>query len=225
MTDTGTATEVSDVVRLRVSLHDIKPTAWRRIVVPASIMLSELHIVIQAAMGWEEQHLWRFHLHGVDYGPETSPNPRVPLSGFRLRNGERFSYVYDFGDWWDHDVRIEPVQQADRRGGVPRCIAGRGTCPPDDRGGPQGYAAAVSEAFDPFGDDDFETMADFAEELADGLRTNDFSRIVMNQDRMDEMDRTVETMRRRLRLVEPFDRKTANKRIGGKQGADEGASP
>lgn len=225
MTNSGAATEGSDVLRLRVSLHGIKPTAWRRIVVSASITLCDLHIAIQAAMGWEDQHLWSFHLHGVDYGPEPGRAPGVPLSGFRLRNGERFSYVYDFGDWWDHDVRIEPLQQADLRCGVPRCIAGRGTCPPEDCGGPQGYATAVSEAFDPFGDDDFETMADFAEELADGLRTNDFSRIVMNQDRMDEMDRTVETMKRRLRLVEPFDRKTADKRIGGKQGADEGASP
>lgn len=225
MIGAGTATEGSDVLRLRVSLHGIKPTAWRRIVVPDSITLSELHIAIQAAMGWEDQHLWRFHLHGVDYGPETGRNPRIGFRDFRLRSGERFSYVYDFGDWWEHDVRIEPLKQTDLRGSVPRCIAGRGTCPPEDCGGPRDYAAAVSEAFDPFDDDDVEAMADFAGELADGLRTNDFSRIVMNQDRMDELDRTVESMRRRLRLVEPFDRKAANERIGGKQGADEGAFP
>lgn len=219
-------TDGTNVLRLRVSLHGIKPTPWRRIIVPASVSLAEFHIVIQAAMGWEDQHLWSFHLNGVDYGPETGRNPRVPLSDFRLRDGERFSYVYDFGVWWDHGLRVEPLKQTDLLGGgVPRCIAGHGTCPPENSGGPSGYAAAVGEAFGLFGDGDLDAIANFAEELAEGLRTNDFSRIVMNQDRMDEMDRTVEIVRRRLRLVEPFDRKAANKRIRVKQGADEGVSP
>lgn len=207
------------VVRLRVSLKAVKPTAWRRIVVPGSITLADLHVVIQAVMGWDDHHLWSFHLYGVDYGPETGRNPRVPLSQFRLRESERFSYVYDFGDWWEHDVRIEPVKPGDARGGIPRCVAGRGTCPPEDCGGPAGYANAVTEALDPL-DDDFEVMADFADELVDSHRSGDFSRLT-GSDRLDDLDRTVRRVRRRLRLFEPFDKEAANKRIGGEQGTTE----
>ena len=106
----------SDLVRLRVSLRDVKPTPWRRIVVPTAIMLDDLHAVIQAVMGWEVRHLWCFRLNGIDYGPETGRDPRVPLGEFRLRAGERFSYVYDFGDWWEHDLRVELAAQTDIRG-------------------------------------------------------------------------------------------------------------
>lgn len=222
MTVSRIATEdpgAEGVVRLRVSLQGVKPTAWRRIVVPGSIILADLHVVIQAAMGWDDHHLWSFHLHGGDYGPETGRNPRVPLSQFRLREGERFSYVYDFGDWWEHHVRVEPVKPDDTRGGVPRCVAGRGTCPPEDCGGPAGYADAVTEALDPFADD-FGMMADFADELVDGHRTGDFRRLT-DSDRLDDLDRTVGRVRRRLRLFEPFDKGAANERIGSNRGTNE----
>ena len=110
------ATAPVDLVGLRISLCDVKPTAWRRIVVPAAIRLDQLHRVIQAAMGWEDAQLWSFHLHGVHYGPETGQNPRVPFARFRLRSGERFTYVYDFGDWWEHEVRVEPRPRSMRAG-------------------------------------------------------------------------------------------------------------
>lgn len=222
----GAKAERVDIVRLRISLYGVKPTVWRRFLVPASMTLRELHVVIQAAMGWEDRHLWHFHLHGIDYGPETGRNPHVPPSGFRLRGGERFSYVYDFGDWWDHEVRIEPIKPADARGSMPRCIAGNGTCPPEDCGGPPGYADAVTEALDPFGDeDDIEIMAEFAEQLVGGLRVGDLGAIASDRNRLEDLDRAVDRVRRRLRLVEPFDKAAANNRIGGKRGIGEGPDP
>jgi hypothetical protein len=44
----------------RVDLLDSDPPIWREIEVPAAMTLKQLHAVVQAAMGWEEAHLWEF---------------------------------------------------------------------------------------------------------------------------------------------------------------------
>lgn len=215
----------ADLVRLRVQLRDVKPTAWRRVVVPTAIRLDQLHRVIQAAMDWENAHLWSFHLHGVDYGPETGQNPRVPLARFRLRAGERFTYVYDFGDWWEHEVRVEAATSADVRGPVPRCIDGNGTCPPEDCGGPAGYADAVGEALGLDASLDMDDLAEFGRDLLAARDTGDFAPIMDDPDRLDDLDRIVRRSQERLRLTEPFDRRAANERIRALAGVDEELSP
>lgn len=215
----------TDLVRLRISLCDVKPTAWRRIVIPAAIELDHLHRVIQAAMGWENAHLWSFHLHGVDYGPETGQDPRVPFTRFRLQPGERFTYVYVFGDWWEHEVRVEPAASVDARGLIPRCIGGNGTGPPEDCGGPAGYADAVGEALGLSGDLDMAELAEFGRDLVAACDTGDFGPIMNDPDRLDDLDRIVRRSERRLRLTEPFEKRVANERIRALAGADEEMSP
>lgn len=215
----------ADLVRLRVQLRDVKPTAWRRVVVPAAIRLNHLHRLIQAAMGWEDAHLWSFHLHGVDYGPETGQNPRVPLARFRLRAGERFAYVYDFGDWWEHEIRVEAATPADAREPVPRCIGGNGTCPPEDCGGPAGYAEAVGEALGLDASLDIGELAEFGRDLLAARDTGDFGPIMDDPDRLDDLDRIVRRSQERLRLTEPFDKQVANERIRALAGVDEELSP
>lgn len=216
------------VVRLRVSLCDVKPTPWRRIVVPGDIRLDYLHRVIQAAMGWEDQHLWQFHLHGIDYGPETGRDPRVPLARFRLRAGERFSYVYDFGDWWEHEVRVEAATPTDARGTVPRCMGGNGTCPPEDCGGPTGYAEQLGEALGLSASLDLAELADFGRDLLVAKDSGDFGPTTGDPDRLDDLDRIVRRSgrsERRLRLTEPFEKKAANERVAALAGADEETDP
>lgn len=222
---TADATGLADPVRLRVQLRDVKPTPWRRLVVPAAIRLDHLHRVIQAAMGWEDAHLWSFHLHGVDYGPETGQNPHVPFARFRLQPGERFTYVYDFGDWWEHEIRVEPATPADARGLVPRCTGGNSACPPEDCGGPAGYAEAVGEALGLSGDLDMAELAEFGRDLLAAHDTGDFGPILDDPDRLDDLDRVVRRSERRLRLTEPFDKQVANERIRALAGVDEELSP
>ena len=176
-------------------------------------------------MGWEDAHLWSFHLHGVDYGPETGRNPRVPFARFRLRPGERFTYVYDFGDWWEHEVRIEAATSADARGAVPRCVGGNGTCPPEDSGGPAGYAEAVGEGLGLSGDLDMAELAEFGRDLLTAHDTGDFGPIMDDPDRLEVLDRVVRRSERRLRLTEPFDKQVANERIRALAGVDEELSP
>ena len=65
------------VLRLKVVLADTEPPIWRRIEVPADLTLKELHAVIQAAMGWENAHLYQFHV-----GRETIAGPGMGGAGY-----------------------------------------------------------------------------------------------------------------------------------------------
>jgi hypothetical protein len=51
---------MTEIARLRIELEEVRPRVWRRVEVPVTIRLDRLHRVIQAAMGWENSHLWEF---------------------------------------------------------------------------------------------------------------------------------------------------------------------
>lgn len=127
------------------------PPVWRRVVVPAGITLGELHYVIQDAMGWEDCHLHMFTAGKVTYGvpdgdfmSDDQDEDAVRLSDLLSRKGQKLSYTYDFGDDWDHLVKLEKTlrpgsTEALAAGPVPVCLAGEGACPPEDCGGASGY--------------------------------------------------------------------------------------
>lgn len=48
--------------QLRVALRDLKPAIYRDLLVDPGITLRKLHSVIQAAMGWDDEHLYGFAL-------------------------------------------------------------------------------------------------------------------------------------------------------------------
>lgn len=146
------------VVRLRVSLRDLSPAIWRRIVVPANITLPRLHRALQVAMGWKDYHLHEFEFGGTRYGV---PDEDWPIEGLReeedARLGEllresrldRFTYTYDYGDDWMHDVTVEAIEPNTEsvRGVV--CLGGANACPPEDVGGPPGYLDLLEALRDP----------------------------------------------------------------------------
>ena len=140
------------VYQLKVSLRDISPMIWRRLLVRSDTTIAQMHAMLQTAMGWEDLHLHRFRLHGKEYGIYRAggllfdDDPyQVRLSDFRLRASERFVYDYDMGDYWHHDIRIEPVLPLDPRKKYPICTAGAGDCPPEDCGGAWGYTTLLDE--------------------------------------------------------------------------------
>ena len=86
---------------------------WRRLLVRSDCSIADLHYVIQVAFNWSDLHLHQFIIHGKHYGISKiggvyfSSDPRaVRLSEFRLRLNERFLYQYDFGDRWEHQLRV-----------------------------------------------------------------------------------------------------------------------
>jgi len=109
---------------------------WRRVQVPGEVDLAVLHEVVQSAMGWTNSHLHEFEIAGRGYG---IPDPdwddqeiadEVKGKLFRLvKQGDRFGYLYDFGDNWAHHLSVDKVIPAERGVRYPRCIAGQGACP------------------------------------------------------------------------------------------------
>lgn len=143
------------VYQLKVTLKDIKPPVWRRLLVP-DCTLSRLHEVIQAAMGWENYHLYDFEVGGEHY---TDPRgmadldmedaSRVKLSQVAPVGKAKFRYTYDFGDNWQHEVLVEKVVPPEEGRAYPACIDGKRACPPEDVGGPWGYMEFAEAIRDP----------------------------------------------------------------------------
>ncbi|HUJ09943.1 MAG TPA: plasmid pRiA4b ORF-3 family protein [Verrucomicrobiae bacterium] len=142
-----------NVLQLKVTLRDISPPIWRRVVVPDNFTLGDLHYVIQGAMGWDNCHLHAFRMGGVEYtgtmpdgrvdfgfGPPTKHEDDVLLGQIILRKGQRFTYEYDFGDGWLHEILVEKIEPASQAYRKPVCLAGKRACPPEDCGGAPGYA-------------------------------------------------------------------------------------
>ncbi len=134
-------------LQLRIELLEMSPAVWRSVIVPGAITLPKLHRVIQAAMGWEDVHLHEFEIAGHRYGPPDTdfPDPalinesRVTLA-VCLNAAASFAYTYDFGDDWQHRITVEGILSGDTPLKAAHCIAGEGACPPEDVGGPEGYA-------------------------------------------------------------------------------------
>jgi len=142
--------------RLEVRLDEVKPAVWRRLVVPSAARLDELHAVLQVAMGWTDSHLHMFEADGgrwesvVDGEERTGEDERsatlaqvAPAPNCRLR------YEYDFGDGWSHTIVVESIEPAPTGGARARCLDGRRACPPEDSGGPWGYADKLEALADP----------------------------------------------------------------------------
>lgn len=155
-TDTRPSTvwEEPNAVQIKVTLDDIEPPIWRRLDVPLTTTLSELHHILQAAMGWTDSHLHQFEIGGLRYGDVEVLNQdrfegdaqafeasEVRLRDFQFRydDGLSFVYVYDFGDDWRHTVQIEKLLAMKPAPKTATCIEGARSCPPEDVGGPPGY--------------------------------------------------------------------------------------
>lgn len=150
------------VVRLHVALQEIEPAVTRCIEVQASLRLDRLHLVLQAAMPWQNYHLYEFEAAGrrwglpdPDYGPdhggdETSPAAKAQLSDMLAAAGDApMSYLYDFGDSWQHAITVEATLVPDPRHLYPRLTEVAGACPPEDVGGTPGYKRFLEILADP----------------------------------------------------------------------------
>ena len=156
------------VYQLKVTLQDLDPPIWRRLLVPSTVPLAKLHKIIQRAMGWEDSHLHQFlvgkKIYGTvdpdDFGggPKTLSERSHTLEQVAFRAKMKLLYEYDFGDSWEHDIVLEKLLPPEPGVKYPRCIAGKRNGPPEDVGGIWGYAHLLDAITHPASSDDRELI-------------------------------------------------------------------
>mgnify|MGYP001588873707 CR=1 FL=1 len=146
----------ASIYQLKVTLKGSKPPIWRRIQVAGDTKLPKLHRILQIAMGWSDYHLHDFTINGVTFSRPTPEDiypvvneANVKLNQVVVEPRKRFSYQYDFGDSWDHEIVLEKVLQPEEGTKYPRCVAGNLACPPEDVGGIGGYAYFLEAIHNP----------------------------------------------------------------------------
>jgi Plasmid pRiA4b ORF-3-like protein len=145
------------IARLKVTLNSASPQVVRRVEVPYDIRLDRLHDVVQAAFGWTNSHMWELRASDIRWGipdPDWTGGPlnatKATLSSVVEDTGAMtLSYTYDFGDNWEHTIKIERIEPIQSNMIYPNLIEASGACPPEDIGGPPGYEEYLAAIADP----------------------------------------------------------------------------
>jgi hypothetical protein len=164
------------IARLKIVLDDVKPEVLRCIEVPFNIRLDRLHLTIQAAMGWTNTHLYEIRARDVGWGIPDRDWGDGPLDARKARLDEvledvgtkTLRYLYDFGDGWEHTIKVERLIDPEPGALYPRLIEASGRCPPEDVGGSWGYA----EFLEAIGNPKHKRHAEYAEWVPDDFDPN-----------------------------------------------------
>lgn len=160
--------QFNQVCQFKITLNEISPPIWRRIQVPENYSFWDLHVAIQDSMGWTDSHLHQFEMNNPKTGQEVEIG--IPdedwedqaLAGWDVKIADYFTiknnvalYIYDFGDNWEHTVKLEKIMPRDEKIVYPTCLEGERACPPEDCGGIPGYEDLLMTISDP-GDKEYE---------------------------------------------------------------------
>lgn len=157
------------IYQFHIALEYIEPLIWRRFLVADDTTLAKFHKIIQTVMGWEDVHLHEFRIDGKSYGmpedawdePRIHDEKKVRLHDLALKEKQKFEYIYDFGDNWDHEIELERIMSPESGIIYPKCLEGAMACPPEDCFGPPGYESLVNlsgQPKDSLDDDDLDRL-------------------------------------------------------------------
>jgi hypothetical protein len=145
-----------DIALLRIEIDEVTPAVIRRVEVPVTIRLDDLHFVLQIAIGWQNCHPFEFRVGSTAWGlPDRDDPDASPLAADKatladlLARADTFRYDYVYGEDWAHTVELEGVAAAAPDVTYPRLISAEGRCPPADIGGPTGYETFLQALADP----------------------------------------------------------------------------
>lgn len=144
-----------DGYRLELAFDFEKLVCRRTIAVPKSFTMDDLHTAIQACLNWMNYHLydfdcmcggerlyvtkpWQCQLDGSPEDRVFEASDALPLSVV-VGDSPTFTYNYDYGDGWAIDICLAGECALDKPG-VPQCVGGEGSAPPEDVGGEGGFA-------------------------------------------------------------------------------------
>lgn len=212
MTPSAADADEAEIIQIKVWLLGISPMVWRRLLVPSTCTLGELHGVIQVAMGWEGIHLYQFCLRAARYGSWelSASSPDATLAALRLRKGARFLYEYDLNISWRHETRIEDRLGPEAGKTYPICTGGSGACPPEDCDGPAGFMAGQNGALSLDALEDLDTITEIIGQLVLERRTD----LLQDEDTRWRLEEAVERSKAREQAQgRSFSRRTVNARL------------
>nr|WP_239584083.1 plasmid pRiA4b ORF-3 family protein [Herpetosiphon giganteus] len=126
--------------QLVITIEEVTPRIWRRLVVTSETTLAHLHTYLQIAFEWDDYHLHEFRLHGAPC------DDAMRLDQLYLQSGYGLEYVYDFGDYWVHTIEIEASTPINPRSRYPRCTGGAQPGPEEDSGGAYAYSQKLARS-------------------------------------------------------------------------------
>ena len=136
----GSTTALPCAYQLVITIEDVTPRIWRRLVVTSNTTLAQLHTYLQIAFEWDDYHLHEFRLHGAVCDDD------MRLDQLYLQSGYGLEYVYDFGDYWVHTIEIEASTPINPRSRYPRCTGGAQPGPEEDSGGAYAYSQKLARS-------------------------------------------------------------------------------
>ena len=156
---------------LRVDLKDAGCPVWRKIRVPAFLTLHQFHQVLQKVMGWWDLYDHSFDQAGSFWGESAEEDDNIVyqdeseclLRTLLNEEDDLLHYRYDLPEGWHHIIRVEEVLDGDGST-EPVCLDGKGSCPPEDCGGPEGFRmllASLKPDASPELKEDFSWVGDF----------------------------------------------------------------
>lgn len=153
---TKKSTAPNAVYTLKVTLRGVRPPIWRRVLVGDTITLGQLHAVLQALMGWNDEHLHQFTIGSETYGEATVEGYRRVRDEHRVALGElvpaapaKFTYTYDFNVIWEFELAVEASTPPQEGQVLPLCNKGKRAAPPEHIGGAWGYQALLEAKENP----------------------------------------------------------------------------
>lgn len=158
----------SDVAIFNIKL-ELESECTRVLAMPVNYSVYELHIALQRLFSWKDYHLHKFCAYdqyennlilddGLEFDPEKEEEleRQTTIADFTKKNN-KLSYYYDFGDEWETTIRLVRIEK-DSTDMIPKCITAVGDAPPEDVGGPYGFAEFQKIIQDPECEEYAETM-------------------------------------------------------------------
>lgn len=140
---------MTNILKLRITIPDIKPEIWREIVVENNITFKKLHEIIQLSFGWTNSHLYNFDVNGILFSmpdkefENNDLDVKNKINEFLIEKGQKAFYTYDFGDNWEHEIKIVDILKKEKGIRYPKCLDGMRNGPPEDCGGIPGYEDVI----------------------------------------------------------------------------------
>jgi len=157
------------------------------LLLPSDASFWELHLAIQDSFGWTGYHLHQFFIGPIwdrntlriclsnleenilEEKKEPLDESKTTLSDYLSKKRPRISYIYDFGDDWDHQIILEKELPFNGGKKYPQVIAGKRACPWEDSGGPWGYQEKIEILKN--------KKRKYYKEVAEWVGINDFSEL------------------------------------------------